>query len=72
MKRLVASEWLVTVMSAIVAGLLMVLIRPGPDVAFLIATAVAAVGLVFILGPEWRQFRGETRERRGRRGAHRR
>ena len=67
MKRLVASERLVTVTSAIVAGLLMVLTRPGSDLAFLIAAAVAAIGLVFILGPDWRESRRETHRRRFRR-----
>jgi hypothetical protein len=72
MKRLVASEALVTAVSALVASALMVLIRPGPDVAFLIAVGVAAVGLVVILGPDWRQLQGEKRQRRMRRGGDRR
>src|SRR6185312_16486296 len=52
MKRLVASEARVTLTAGIVAGSIIAFTDPGPDVAFLIAVGIAAVGLAFILGPE--------------------
>jgi len=66
MKRLVASEMRVTVVTGIVAGLAIAFTRPGPDGAFLIAAVVAAIGLFFIFGPDWRESRRERRRRRER------
>ena len=72
MKRLVASDTRVALTCGTIAAILIAFTNPGPDVAFLIAAAVTSIGLIFVLGPDWRQSRRETRERRTRRGAHRR
>lgn len=71
MKCFVASEARITLTAGIVASLVIAFTDPGPDVAFLIAVGIAAVGLAFILGPErlqlWREMHGPREGHRGHR-----
>jgi len=68
MKRLVASDTRVALTFGTVAAVLIAFINPGPDVAFLIAAAVTSIGLIFVLGPDWRESRRETHHHRGHSG----
>jgi len=54
------------VVAGVVATLLIALINPGPDFAFLIAVAVTSIGLVFVFGPDWRQQHRRKAHGRGR------